>query len=72
MREDGQMTECKRDRGVREKSTETRHDTVRKGESESGVCFDSWLCPKYLSVNVRADVPQRSALYQSNLAINPL
>lgn len=54
--------ECKRERGVREKSTEMRHDTVRKRESESGVCFDSWICPKYSSVNVGADVPERSAL----------
>lgn len=57
--------ECKREQVVREKSTEMRHDTVRIGESESGVCFDSWFCPKYLSVNVGADVPYRSALNQS-------
>lgn len=57
--------ECKWEQVVREKSTEMRHDTERKRESESGVCFDSWSCPMYLSVNVGADVPYRSALNQS-------
>lgn len=57
--------ECKRERGVSEKSTEMRHDTVRKRESECSVFLNSWLCPKYLSVNVGADVPERSPLNQS-------
>ncbi|KAI3361490.1 hypothetical protein L3Q82_013637 [Scortum barcoo] len=56
-------TERKRER-LREKSTEMRHDTVRKREPESGVCFDSWLCPKYWSVNVGADVPESYIIFK--------
>lgn len=33
--------------------------------SECGVCFDSCLRPKNLSVKLGADVPERSALNQS-------
>lgn len=66
LREDGQMTENpKREQGVREKSAEMRHDKVRKRDSDAGVCFDCWLCPKYLSVNVGADGPKGSALNQA-------